>query len=810
MSSSSLGSEDDEDVDTLDEVEACVQLNSTPRWKVVLLEGRERIDDVGARFVLTEASILRKLWEPLITIVLLYTSTVFPYKLCFLDFRIMPEGETAPTVYSLEVISQIVDAIFVIDLILGFFLSSVDPDDPDPVIMRWSSVVCEYLRGTFWINFIACLPPEVFQILLRALITDGQASNTSINETTRLLRLQRISRLIRLTRLVRLLRIVKLLNVLIDSDVVKKAQSNKVVRVFNLITALFWTCHLLACFWYLVASIETETTGGGFTNAANTWVGRRGILGEDDGTVWLHSMYFVLTVFTTVGFGDIHAVTEAEIVYVFVVMMIGAVWHSIIVSEVIATVTVEDEVTIARKKKKELINAYVQHAELDDATLESLMNWVETTDSVVREYDRDEMKKLLTSGAIPRHILGDLPKHLFQGRLTGHWALPDYWPEESTDHRYNPEKHPEWWEAVSPKFRGLRTFQTRMKDKSPDPRRANRFIHACAVTCPAGITPPRFLVLLAMALERQYFSAGEIVYQLHDHPFNIFLVVTGVFAALQTEGGQDAAPHGGPMQSDKGFAFLGDCKELAHKMDRPPDEPSGSSLAKSTSRPQDYLGSLFSKHKAKAHAIDSTSLYPYRFFGCGNYFGDMEILTSLSDNGGDGQEPKAHHRRFTVRCEVSGATLVFNKQGVAKICKEFPHFEQAWRASATRREEKRVAALGRHPPKLSVRNLAACIIQRGFRAATAGTLVAKGPFLARRKREDPTQAMVPIDDEIVPKVSSVQADVVVASGTANSFLADRGSPLTPGGLAAEMRKEVRQMRQELKQAMQDLRMAAER
>lgn len=70
--------------------------------------------------------------------------------------------------------------------------------------------------------------------------------------------------------------------------------------------------------------------------------------------------------------------------------------------------------------------------------------------------------------------------------------------------------------------------------------------------------------------------------------------------------------------------------------------------------------------------------------------------------------------------------------------------------------------------------------------------------------------MVPIDDEIVPKVSSVQTDVVVASGTANSFLADRSSPLTPGGLAAEMRKEVRQMRQELKQAMQDLRMAAER
>lgn len=43
---------------------------------------------------------------------------------------------------------------------------------------------------------------------------------------------------------------------------------------------------------------------------------------------WLHSFYFVLTVFTTVGFGDMSAFTEAEIGYVCFTMLLGAIVNS--------------------------------------------------------------------------------------------------------------------------------------------------------------------------------------------------------------------------------------------------------------------------------------------------------------------------------------------------------------------------------------------------------------------------------------------------------------------------------------------------
>ncbi len=45
--------------------------------------------------------------------------------------------------------------------------------------------------------------------------------------------------------------------------------------------------------------------------------------------------YFVLTVFTTVGFGDITPYTDPEILFGMLFMVMGAVVNSIIVSEVI-------------------------------------------------------------------------------------------------------------------------------------------------------------------------------------------------------------------------------------------------------------------------------------------------------------------------------------------------------------------------------------------------------------------------------------------------------------------------------------------
>lgn len=53
---------------------------------------------------------------------------------------------------------------------------------------------------------------------------------------------------------------------------------------------------------------------------------------ERDSVIYIASMYFVLTTFTTVGFGDISGVTVAERIYCIALSLIGAVAFSFAIS----------------------------------------------------------------------------------------------------------------------------------------------------------------------------------------------------------------------------------------------------------------------------------------------------------------------------------------------------------------------------------------------------------------------------------------------------------------------------------------------
>ncbi len=53
---------------------------------------------------------------------------------------------------------------------------------------------------------------------------------------------------------------------------------------------------------------------------------------EENHKIYIASMYFVLTTFTTVGFGDINGVTLPERLYCVLLMLVGAVAFSFSIS----------------------------------------------------------------------------------------------------------------------------------------------------------------------------------------------------------------------------------------------------------------------------------------------------------------------------------------------------------------------------------------------------------------------------------------------------------------------------------------------
>jgi len=442
-------------------------------------------------------------------------------------------------------------------------------------------------------------------------------------------------------------------------------QSLRGVRIINFIAGLVFSLHLFACGWYLCAALHDDVH--------ETWVARRTI---SDGRSllegppmeqWLHAMYFVLTVFTTVGFGDMSAGTEAEILFVAATMLYGAVIHSIIISEVIRVVTSTDQVSEFIDKQMSLCEAFAEHTQLPWDAQSCMKEEIRyrARSWATNKFDKGEMKELITGKNLPRWLLGSLPAAMFQGRLL-----------------------------------------------------KNALFRAGAAH-----VPPRLPCLLAVHLQQSEFEAGEIVYQMHDFPFNLFLVLSGVFAHIalpKDVGGVDAVYEAPDAVKGNG----GNPKDDTFKKSVTVAQ-GGSSKGKLRRFLSNYTTASKSapaRRESGDHSPqnDNSHLYPYRLCGCNTYFGDVEMLRSRP-------------RHTTVRCESTTAlTMALHKTDFSELRDQFPQFAALWTYAAVRREGMRQEQLKRLTHGLSYRALAVCQIQkywrstRGMRTQASANSVRRG------------------------------------------------------------------------------------
>lgn len=353
---------------------------------------------------------------------------------------------------------------------LIFFFSFRNKQNQE--VLDMCTIGKRYLMTWFLVNLIACIPPDVFKVM------SGGSGSSDMNKGLRLTRLHRTTRLARLVRLTRLAKFAPFLR---ESSLWKYIQTFRGIRMLNMTLLLFWIAHMMACGWYLCAAMHSDHR--------TTWVGRREITSAEDTLLkatpavqWAHSMYFVLTVFTTVGFGDISAFTIGEILYASLVMIMGTVVNSIIVSEVITIITGVDRAQAELNKQFGLIEDFADHAQLRPKVTTALEQVVQKAmqSGTISRVDPADMKAFLNSNQLPRHLLGKLPKELFQGKL------------------------------VSNKF---------IKDLEK-----------------LVVVPPRLSLVLAAVMETHHYEQNDAVYQNSDHPVHLYLVLSGIFANVGTPG----------------------------------------------------------------------------------------------------------------------------------------------------------------------------------------------------------------------------------------------------------------------------------
>jgi len=459
-------------------------------------------DHFGSRFAIRSGNPVRLWWDTVMICLLLYTATWFLFELCFLHFHVLLPIETHEFLNVPELLwviwSYVYDGFFWLDVLANFFLTF---NDEGHEIDSLKVISLNYLQGYFMLDVMACLPEWATIQVLKAFHWEGsQDASGNLAKSAKLARLNRIPHLLRLLRTRHLFKASRFK----ETKVWNMMQGLRGVRVVNFFCMLFFSVHLLACGWYLVAALQEDVN--------ETWLARphsvlhhgKTLLELDDPwTQWATSMYFVLTVFTTVGFGDISAFTVVEICSVAVIFMLGAVVHSILVGEVINTVTTVEAQDKFVAQQSELIQHFSIHTELGPNIVQCLMDWaaIAAKNWMSHQYDTDGMKKLISGRYMHRSLLGQLPSKMFGGDL-------------------------------------LR----------------NQFTRCLTLFDDAGFLPPRLPLFMALAMYRASFDDGEAMFLNKDHANNVFLITSGTFAYIgqpRKEGGRDAPPRIFSLQDTK-------------------------------------------------------------------------------------------------------------------------------------------------------------------------------------------------------------------------------------------------------------------
>lgn len=580
-------------------------------------------DHCGNCIVMRQDNLFRRIWNVVLAILLVYTGTIFLYRLAFIECRIPLQPVPQDGWMTFD---TIVNYCFWIDMFLNFLFSSEDMYGREVDSLRL--IAQQYLSGMFWVNALACIPQWLTEKILKGILNSAESTQFGlINQAVRIARIQRVSRLARLMRLGRLARLMRRKRP--THPFWSWFQSLRGVRIINFVVGLMLAVHFLACGWYLCAALHDDYE--------ETWVARRSVDAAEQTSLleqgpleqWFHAMYFVLTVFTTVGFGDMSAMTMGEIVYVSFTMIVGAVVHSIIISHVITIVTTADRTDQFVQQQQELVEAFAAHTELDQLSTRHMREWItfSARNWMSHRFDREEMKQLITCNVLPRWLLGRLPQYLFQEQLARSKFLA---PLPGVDH-----------------------------------------------------VPPRLPLLLALSAHKAEFHAGEVVYQMYDVAWSIYLVLGGTFAHVALPG-----PRGG--------------RDQEQVMLEPVDvqwKSSGKSL-RSQGKHRVFDAQDAQAQKAQyERSVAEERLYPYQLFSSGDYFGDVEM-----------QQEKV--RSATTRCESAGAALLLRKESVVTLQEEFPRFGDMWRKAAQAHERARGRRLAKLTHGLTYQHLAAVRIQR--------------------------------------------------------------------------------------------------
>jgi CRP-like cAMP-binding protein len=281
------------------------------------------------------------------------------------------------------VIGYLLVGVFLIDMAVNFNLAFYDENDE--IVWDRKRIAQNYVRGgMFWIDLLGSFP---FYVL--ALAITGQ-TGTDDSYTQYLA-------LFRLLRLFRLYRVKQLYDILQYSTKIS-FMTLTLGRDFAVI--MVWT-HLHACIFYFISRQHNF-------DPDITWVG--GLVAESNGMErYTVSLYWSITTFTTVGYGDFSPVNEIEQVFGIIYMLLNIILQAWVIGSITLLIVKQDEATGSYRDTLERLDDYSTAHGLEQSFYKRLKTQVKldfnnreiSDEQVLQEFPVSVRRKVLRKLYLP-------------------------------------------------------------------------------------------------------------------------------------------------------------------------------------------------------------------------------------------------------------------------------------------------------------------------------------------------------------------------------------------------------------------------
>ena len=309
-----------------------VNLEQIMTEKVLMIENMPKAkEEENNNYLFHPDSKIHSIWSFVILVFVLYTFTLMPWIIAFEDVSVGNRW---------FVIETIVDIVFLFDILIN--LNSAFYDKDGKIVFSRFKVFTSYLFGWLLVDIVTILP---FSFILESGTQDP--SNRSI----------KFIRLIRIVRVVRAKKIGKILKVLAETNTFTFLKTHQgISRLFGGLFAVLLMTHFFACIWFLSSKIDNFSP--------DTWVVRKNLQDQDYDTLYLTSLYFICTVLTTVGFGDIYPVTVIEKIIAMTWMVYGIGFYSFVVGNLSSVLSSLDQKQAFINEKLKLIQIFAEETQL--------------------------------------------------------------------------------------------------------------------------------------------------------------------------------------------------------------------------------------------------------------------------------------------------------------------------------------------------------------------------------------------------------------------------------------------------------------